>query len=206
MQKDPYLILGISRDATQEEINRAYYDLKSTYQDQIFEEGSVGYQATKKLAELESAYQDCLENCHRNTSFDSYNYGYGEIEELIRENKLEDAQNSLDKLLTRDAEWHFLQAVIYRKRKWNIECKKQLEIALALDGGNEKYIGALDRLNKALANEQVQTTMSQENQQQRGGYARPQNTGGANGLNTCCTMCNCLICTNCCCDCLGSGC
>ena len=208
MQKDPYLVLGVASDASQEEINNAYQNLKSRYKEEIFEEGEIGHQATKKLAEIESAYQECLDNIHRNIIYQNTGSGYGEIEDLIRNGKLEDAQNNLDKIESRDAEWHYLQAIIYYKRNWHVESKKQLEIALALDGSNQKYQGALDRLNKVIdgagQNGKQNASANQTNSQnQRGGYARPQSTGGASNADACCNTCNCLICSDCCCECCG---
>ncbi len=205
MQKDPYIILGISPDSTQDEIKSAYDSLKKLYEEQCFQEGEIGSNATKKLAELERAYQDCMDNVHQNIIYENTGSSFGEIETLIKDGKLEDAQSQLDRIENRDAEWHYLQAVIYYKRNWHMESKKQLEIALALDEGNSKYKGALDRLNKVIegANTKQNTAQADNAQQAKGGYARPTSNDGANNVGTCCDVCNCLICTDCCCECTG---
>ena len=138
MQKSPYSVLGLKDDATQEQIDNAYYNLKQQYEAKLFEEGEVGMEASKKLAELERAYSDCIEDLNKRVSYDNYGGTYGMVEDLIRQGKINEAQKQLDAIEPRDAEWHYMQAVIYYKRNWHIESKKQLELAVALDPGNAK--------------------------------------------------------------------
>ena len=146
MQRDPYSVLGLSNDATREQIDEAYYSLKSDCEAKLFEEGKVGTDASRKLAEIERAYSDCLEDLDKRISFDSFGSNYGEVEQLIKDSRIDEAQRKLDTIEPRDAEWHYMQSVIYYKRNWHIESKKQLEIAVALDPDNAKYKRSLDKM------------------------------------------------------------
>ncbi len=202
MRKDPYLILGVSHDATQTQITAAYESLRAIYQNQLFEEGEVGNEAGRKLAELDAAYQECLEE-KQNDFTVTTSGSFGDIENLIRAGNIEDAQTMLDNIETRDAKWHYLQAVIYHKRGWNVESKKQLDIAITLDDTNEDYKQARERLNKVLAGANAEESSSQNGsaRQQRAGYSRPdKNPQSASTADACCNTCSTLICLDCCCE------
>lgn len=201
MQKSPYSILGLKDDATQEQIDNAYYNLKQEYESKLFEEGEVGMEASKKLAELERAYSDCIEDLNKRVSYDNYGGTYGMVEDLIKQGKINEAQKQLDAIEPRDAEWHYMQAVIYYKRNWHIESKKQLELAVALDPGNAKYQNTLNRLTESINNANAQ----QQQGQARGGYSRPdaQAAGNAATASACCNTCSTLICCDCLCECCG---
>ena len=134
------------------------------------------------------------------------------VEALIKEGKLDDAQDALDKIEPRDGEWHYMQAQIYYRRNWHTESKNQLEIALALDPSNEKFQRTYKRLVDMLAGANrgaAQGGAAGQQQQARGGYAdtrggytRPAN-GGSSSLDACCNTCSTLICCDCCCECMG---
>ena len=209
-EKDPYIVLGLKNDATQEQVENAYRTLRRKYEELRFSEGEEGAQASRALGELDRAYADCLDDLRKRVYVAGGASQYGAAEELIRQGKLDEAQQKLDSAETRDAEWHYLQAIVYYKRNWHVESKKQLEIALTLDPNNEKYKRSYAKLNNMLNNAgagnagQSQNTNPYGQQQQRGGYARPQQTdAGADTAATCCNTCSTLICCDCCCEMMG---
>lgn len=210
-EKDPYIVLGLKNDATQEQVENAYRTLRSKYEEQRFSEGEEGARASRALEELDRAYSDCLDDLRKRVYVASGGSQYGAAEELIKQGKLDEAQQKLDAAESRDAEWHYLQAIIYYKRNWHVESKKQLEIALTLDPSNEKYKRSYTKLNNMLNNAGAGNAgQTQQNadpygqQQQRGGYARPQNPDmGADTATTCCNTCSTLICCDCCCEMMG---
>ena len=51
-----YKILGVSQDASNEEIEQAYQELRAKYSKERFSEGEVGNNAAKNLTKLEEAY------------------------------------------------------------------------------------------------------------------------------------------------------
>ena len=209
-EKDPYIVLGLKNDATQEQVENAYRTLRRKYEELRFSEGEEGAQASRALGELDRAYADCLDDLRKRVYVAGGASQYGAAEELIRQGKLDEAQQKLDSAETRDAEWHYLQAIVYYKRNWHVESKKQLEIALTLDPNNEKYQRSYAKLNNMLNNAgagnagQTQNANPYGQQQQRGGYARPQQTdAGADTAATCCNTCSTLICCDCCCEMMG---
>ena len=56
-----YKILNISQDATDEQVEIAYKELKEKYSRERFYEGSVGNEAAKNLTKLEAAYHEIKE-------------------------------------------------------------------------------------------------------------------------------------------------
>ena len=209
--KDPYLVLGLKNDATQEQVENAYRALRRKYEELRFREGEEGAQASRALGELDRAYADCMEDLQRRVSVTESGSSLGSVEELIKQGKLDEAQEKLDMVESRDAEWHYVQAIVYFKRNWHVESKKQLELALTLDPNNEKYKRSYTKLTNMLNGAGAGNVGANAGQQQgdpyaqqRGGYARPQQGDpGMDNTTTCCNTCSTLICCDCCCEMMG---
>lgn len=212
MQKNSFVVLGLNENATQEEVRYAYESLKRKYTQDSLLDGEDGYKASKMLTEIERAYDDCMDVLNGRISYENNNYTlYSQIEQYIVDGKLDEAQSALDSVSTREAEWHYLQARVYFLRTWYVECKKQLELAIVLDGTNEKYRNTLNKLNTVMNpnNEgfHQENSSAQGGAQGRAGYDRPnQQTRGAAGSGSCCDVCTGLICADCCCECMGGDC
>lgn len=206
MQKNPYIVLGLSQGATFSEVHDAYHDLKIKYSSERFIEGEVGTNAAKMLAEIDIAYKDCLDDIKTRATIESTGSIYGVISDLIKSGKLSEAQRDLDLIETRDAEWHYYQSIVYYKNNWVMDSKKQLEIALALEPTNQKYKDALEKMLKAQPQpNSTQNAQGGQNAQysQRGGYTQPPPTSSARNANACCNTCCTLVCCDSCCECCG---
>ena len=125
-----------------------------------------------------------------------------EVARLLKAGELDKAQSVLDAFDERGAEWHYLQAVIFYKKNWMSESKKQLEIAVNMDPANTKYSDALTKLRQK---------MEYNDRQFQSGYAQgPQGAGAGQQQNrqmgatdSCCNFCTCwcltdLLCSMCC--------
>ena len=196
-----YKILNISQDATDEQVEIAYKELKEKYSRERFCEGSVGNEAAKNLTKLEAAYHEIKEARKKvkiengKTEFD-----FSEVREYIKKGDIAKAQQFLDDITDRNAEWHYLQSVIFYKKNWINESKKQLEIAVSLDPHNEKY-------SKAFAKLKEQTEFNENafrsNANQNAGASHQDRQMGGAGSNDCCTFCATwccmdLMCSMCC--------
>lgn len=214
MARDPYSVLGLSEQATQGEINDAYQRRREELLEQRFMEGEAGQRACEELTELEYAYKEALERASVNYSIGDETALYSEVESLIKAGRLDEAQVKLNALPNYTAEWHYYQSVIYYRKHWHIDSKKQLELALTLDPGNQKYQDSLTELNKVL--EGKRNADPKGNAQQNNYYQNQQNPKGRSyqGQNdpnaqrgapmcTVCDCCNSLICADCCCECMG---
>ena len=174
-----YKILGLNTNASLEEVEKAYKELKEQYLRERVYEGEVGNEA-----EDNQAVND-----------------YAEVEQLLKNGRIAAAQEKLDNFSNRNAEWHYLQPVVFYKNNWFNESKKQLEIALTMDPHNSKYNESFSKLKDK---------MDFNDRQYRGDYTsrnttNPQNDrqmGGADPdgcLTFCATWC-CMdmLCSMCC--------
>ena len=142
-----YKILNVLETASNEEIEIAYKTLKEQYSKDRFLEGEKGNEAARNLTKLETAYKEIMESrTEKEQQEKKSNDDFSNIERLIRDGALNDAQNELDAFTVRSAEWHYMQSVVYYKKNWNNESKKQLEIAIKMDPKNTKYSTAYSKL------------------------------------------------------------
>ena len=193
-----FKILGLTEDATDEEIEVAYQSLKKKYSEDRFLEGSEGNLAAKNLTKLESAYKEIMAN--REQKREKGDASLSQVETFLREGNIADAQKILDDFSDRNAEWHYLQSVIFYKKNWYGESRKQLEIAINMDPNNSKYTTAYNKLKAKMESNQrsFQSNYSQGyggNQQANG-----QQMGGTNDCLTFCATWCCMdmLCSICC--------
>ncbi|MCI5838685.1 MAG: hypothetical protein MRZ91_05835 [Christensenellaceae bacterium] len=132
---------------------------------------------------------------------------YENIDKLIRAGKIDDAQHALDDCDERLAEWHYLQAVVYYKKNWGNECKKQLEIAMTKDPDNEKYKTTYEKLKKELEFKNSNFTSgnaSEGNDGQRKAHKDfdpyDRQMGGDGCMQSMCECCACNMMLNICCN------
>lgn len=204
---NPYEILGIAENATPQEIAEKYLQLREKYQKDRFLPGEAGEEASEKLQQIEVAYRDILlakEESKQTQDFKEEE-DYSEIQQMIMNNRLDDAQTKLDNRVTRDAEWHYIQSILFYKRNWFLESKKQLELACQMEPDNQRYKQSLEKLTKILASntispDQLRTTSRPVDNGPR--------VGAGNGTCTGSWCMDCILC-NACCDCMqcmGGGC
>jgi hypothetical protein len=227
------MILQTYESASQSEIQFAYERLKKQYQEDRFLPGEAGADAARNLSELEEAYREVMQKFDMANAEADFGSRYGVIENLIKQNKTNDAQVLLDDIYERNAEWHYLQSIIFYKKNWFDESKTQLETAVQLEPSNEKYKDALSRLNVFMtgqagntnagasarkadarydagdgqnANQNNNRYNNQNNNQYDNRYNRQNyNDRQMGGCGTGGTE-NCclqLLCADCCCECMG---
>lgn len=228
--KNSYQILGVPEYATNDEITDRYLALKAEYSEARFTAGEVGNDAAVMLQAIENAYWEIMSERRvdkastakvsepaseestlkqereevENSDTKKQGAGYAKIDELIKAGKIDEAQRELDDCSERQAEWHYLQAVIYYKKNWGNECRKQLEIALTKDPQNTKYKDSYEKLKKEMEFKNKNFTSGNETHQQQphkdfDPYDRQM--GGDDCLSSCCQCLACNMLLNCCCNC-----
>lgn len=206
MNKKNLEILGLSEGATREEIKAAYETLRAKYLEERFMDGDVGNNAAKMLTKIEAAYSDLTKEFDE--AADNGGQSFSDVEDLIKKGNIAEAQRVLDSFNERGGQWHYLQSVVFYRKNWMNESKKQLEIAIQLEPENDKYKAAYKKLNDKLNAEANRTsgggTQSQgvyEGQTMNSQSADDQMGGGAcaNCLECCYTyMCVNCLCNSCC--------
>ena len=113
-----YEIFGLTESATDDELQAAYERLREQYREERWQEGEAGNEAAKKLTELENAYRELTEERKRQSKNTTGDDAFETIGRLIKEGDINGAQAILDDFNERNAEWHYLQAVVFYKKGW----------------------------------------------------------------------------------------
>ncbi len=204
--KEYYEFLGLTESATDEEITARYHELKIKYSEERWQDGEAGNEAARNLTKLETAYRELIESRKEAQQNTEGKDAYEEISELLKKNDVSGAQARLDAFNERSAEWHYLQAVVYYKKNWTNDSKKQLEIAIEMEPDNQKYRSAYGKMNaRAEQNyqQQQQQTQNPYSRQANPNYDEPQM--GGNACSECLSCCYTYLCVDClfslCCGC-----
>ena len=204
MAKNPFVILGVSEDCTQNELYDAYRALRDKYADMRFEPGEVGEEACVKLEEVEAAYKEATEILRSRYDISYTGDNLDDADRAIKDGNLDEAQKILDDCATRTAHWHYLQAAIFYRKGWPNDALKQLDFACQMEPTNQKYIESrktlLDHLN-ANTTAQRSSFYNGENAGERS-YSGMEGERNARGC-TVCDCCSSLLCADCCCECMG---
>lgn len=206
MDYNAFEILGLPSTATRDEVKDKYNELRKQYLEDRFKPGDEGERAAEKLQELDVAYRDAMDaidereqranraaNADNATSDNGATDDYESIRQQIKDNKLDEAQDALDQIIDRTAEWHYLQSILFYKRNWFLESKKQLEMACQMEPDNKRYKQSLDKLTKILAS----NTISPDQMRTSSGSTEDSRYY-SNGTCTGSACADCLLCNMCC--------
>ena len=201
MNKKNLEILGLGEGATKQDVKSAYETLRAKYLEERFMDGEVGNNAAKMLSVIEQAYNDLMNELSENAAAEDSESSFLKVEELIKSGVIHEAQRVLDSFNERGGRWHYLQSVVFYRKNWINESKKQLEIAIQLEPDNEKYKETYKKLNDKInydaqnsagGNQTVyqgQTVNSADNDQM-----------GGNFCANCIECCYLNLCINCLCN------
>ncbi|HAZ19335.1 MAG TPA: molecular chaperone DnaJ [Clostridiales bacterium] len=184
--KDPYSILGVSPDASDEDIKKAYRALAKKYHPDNYRGNPLGELANEKMQEINQAYDEIQKI--RSAGGDTGGV-YTRARTLMQSGRLGEAETLLDHVSAtmRTAEWYFLKGRIAQERGYFAEAAGYFDTAARMDPLNREYTHA------------KQTMYT--NQNRYGGY-RPANPD-VNAQCSMCDVCTALYCADCCCECMG---
>ena len=203
MNKQNLEILGLSEGATKEDIKTSYETLRAKYLEERFMDGEVGNNAAKMLTKIEVAYNELINELSETASEFDADSAYSKVEETIKSGNLDQAQRELDSFNERGAQWHYLQSVVFYRKNWMNESKKQLEIALQLEPDNEKYKDSYKKLNEKLNYDASRGGTNGGNQtvyQGQNVEGGPEDQMGGNFCASCIQCCYLNMCLNCLCN------
>lgn len=185
---NPYEVLGVSPNATDAEIKAAYRELAKKYHPDHHVDNPLSDLAQEKMKEINEAY-DAIIRLRQNGSPHSHSgstSSFTDIRQMIAQRRFAQAEELLDgtPVASRNAEWHYLKGHVLYQKGWLEEANRHFNQAVQMDPNNTEYRAAVNR--------------SQQNRS--GGYRTPYNT--QSGCSTC-DICECLICSDCCCECMG---
>ena len=159
--RDPYEVLGVSRDATDDQIKAAYREkARKFHPDNFHDNPAAAEMATEKMQEINQAYDTITKHRKNKASGGSgyqNNWGAGsekagsnfnDVRRLISSGRFEEAQEILDGVPpeNRDAEWYFLNGVVLYRRGWFDAAFTNMNNAVRMDPTNAEYLDLLDRI------------------------------------------------------------
>jgi len=204
MAKNPFVVLGVSENCTQDELYAAYKEKRALYSDMRFEPGEKGEEACLKLQEIEDAYNEANDIIAEGYEIKYTGEDLSDADRAIKEGKLDEAQAVLDNCANRNARWHYLQAAIFFRKNWIGDAYKQLEYACQMEPDNQQYQEAKKAMAthiKANSTAQGNSFYNANNTEERT-YSNMNARQAGRGC-TVCDCCNSLICADCCCECMG---
>lgn len=214
--KNPYETLEIRQGASEDEIKSAYKKLVKKYHPDQYANNPLSDLAQEKIKEINEAYDALTKNKgtsyssqsstksqsqqtyrsqqHQQSQQRQQSQGqrtqspseYVEIRTIIEQNNINLADQMLDRIMNRNAEWNYLKGVVSLKKGWYDQAFRYITVATNLDPYNPEYRDTLNSL-KIRAN----------SYNQFGNY-RGYNTGGSF-----CNVCSSFLVADCCCECMG---
>lgn len=213
MQKDPFMILGITEEVTQNELYEAYKNARKEWEGKRFLPGEEGEYACERLDEIEQAYRDAEEVLRSKEVIvpevvePASDDEYLEIDNLVKARNYNEAQEKLDGIKIRGAKWHFLQSIIFAATGRNLEALENLKTATIIEPDNKAYAEAYGRMQEKLGKPQTQGFYAYRDNGDPNENRRSYRDDGYDnhhqrGMSPC-DCCQGLICADCCCECMG---
>jgi len=200
---DPYSILGVSPDASMDEVKKAYRELARKYHPDNYHDNPLSDLAQEKMKEINDAYNTIVKareggggghhhwggGAHRGGGYTGPS-GSGnspesaKIRAAINSGDLRLAEELLNAYTARDAEWYFLMGSVCYRKGWLDEAMRHYQTAVSMDPNNTEYRQALAYM-------------------QQGGQAYNPFGGNRQGDGGCdaCDCCAAMMCMNLCCRC-----
>ncbi|MEA5060054.1 MAG: molecular chaperone DnaJ [Clostridia bacterium] len=162
---NPYKVLGVSENATPEEIRAAYLQLVKKYHPDRYTDPALREVANEKLMEINEAYELLTKKSTGTASRgpgSSYGYGgysgsgnaysgpnaaeFARARAFLSQNNLQAAKAVLDAITVRNAEWYYLYGIIYLRQGWYDKAYEYLTIAYQQEPGNAEYASAYNTI------------------------------------------------------------
>ncbi len=155
---NPYEILGVSPDADEETIKKAYRSLVKKYHPDKYVNTPMAEVASEKMKQINEAY-DMITNKNTSNSYQngsgysqySSNYDYSQISyatvrRLIAARRLNEAERMLSRL-DQNAEWYYLKGLIYLNKGWYAQGMEYVNTAIKMDPYNNEYRATANNFN-----------------------------------------------------------
>ena len=205
---DPYKVLGVSRDASDEDIKKAYRALARKYHPDNYAGSDLADLAEERMKEINEAYDtigreraqgrsgtsgtgyynaSSGQNAYRGTQNSSGAETLARVRQLITAGRYSEAGILLNSVpaSARNAEWNYLNGCILLQRGWYFDAQKYFELACYMEPGNAEYQAALKNIR--------------ENGDR---YGKTYNASRTDCST--CDICQGLICADCLCECCGA--
>ena len=189
--RDPYSVLGVIQNASDDEVKKAYRELARKYHPDNYQNNPLADLAEEKMKEINEAYDTITKQRsggysgsspggyggYQQRSYSSGDPAYARIRNLINMGDLNQAEQLLYEVGQKNGEWYFLSGSIAYRKGWLDEALQNYSRAVQMEPNNMEYRQALALLQRG----------------SMGGY-RPAGYSSA-GCDPCTTYLCCSLCT-----------
>lgn len=158
---DPYKVLGITRDATDEEIKKAYRKLSRKYHPDANINNPNRDKAEEMFKLVQQAYDQIMKEREYGSRGSYYHGGFGQQSasgeqedtymraalNYIQSGHYQEALNVLNQIQERTARWYYFCAVANSGLGNNVKAKEYAQEAVNREPGNMEYQMLLNRFN-----------------------------------------------------------
>lgn len=164
MTKNPYDVLGVPSNASDDEIKRAYRELSRKYHPDANVNNPLRDLAEEKFKEVQEAYDTIM---RERENGGGYNYGYGggysgqssysgggeqstemqAVYNFINNRRFQDALNVLNRMPNRTAQWYYLSGMANAGVGNNILARDHAAQAVNMEPNNVQYRQFLNQLS-----------------------------------------------------------
>ena len=163
--RDPYSVLGVSQNASDDEVKKAYRELARKYHPDNYQNNPLADLAEEKMKEINEAYDTITkQRSGGSSSYGGYQGGgyqsggyssassnpaYIRVRNLINAGDLNQAEQVLYEVGQKDGEWYFLSGSIAYRKGWMDEAMRNYTIACQMEPGNMEYRQALGVMQRS---------------------------------------------------------
>ena len=195
---NPYEVLGVSRNASLDEIKKAYRELSRKYHPDSYVGNPLSSLAEEKFEQVQEAYDAIMKekngdyNYASNYNNNGYNNGdsgeMAEVYNLLGRRSYSQALSLLDSMPNRNAKWYYYSAIAQVGLGNNLRGMEYARMAVSMEPNNVEYQNLVNRLSF---------------QSNRYGEVRNVYRGGRSGFDDASDLCCKLWLADTLCDCMG---
>ena len=158
MLDDPYKVLGVSPNATDDEIKQAYRRLARKYHPDL---NPGDQEAARKMQQINAAYEqiknpekfrqpqtgyDPFQGQYQQTRTDTGDQYQQAAAQYIRFRRYQEALNTLANAAERNARWYYLSAIANDGLGNQVTALEHIRRAVSMEPDNQEYLWALNRM------------------------------------------------------------
>ena len=157
MINDPYKVLGVSPNASDEEIKKAYRTLAKKYHP---DRNPGDAEAARKMQEINAAYEQIKNPTAQRGGYGGYGgySGYGGYQQnssdqyekaayqYILFGRYQEALNILNNMSEKNARWYFLSALANDGLGNQVTAYEHIRKAVSMDPGNPEYLQVMEAI------------------------------------------------------------
>lgn len=195
---NPYEVLGVSRNASLDEIKKAYRELSRKYHPDSYVGNPLSSLAEEKFEQVQEAYDAIMKekngdyNYASNYNNNGYNNGesgeMAEVYNLLGRRSYSQALRLLDSMPNRNAKWYYYSAIAQVGLGNNLRGMEYARMAVSMEPNNLEYQNLVNRLSF---------------QSNRYGEVRNVYRGGRSGFDDASDLCCKLWLADTLCECMG---